>query len=243
MATNSPITGAAPSSNANNPLGANPYRQYMSPPPNNDATIDIPLEPVATHSSQTGLRGTSGSSSVTANDHTGPAPVTNEKSGGLFHRSHKGRRRAMKLNSKGEPVGGSDDDDNEEGALTSMGLLYSKILNSSIVTRYFILILPLGIAIAVPIVIGATVAPNATIGGVRIVWLFVWVEIGECDTISRFNAFFFFFVASVLHAADATIPGKAERPVPHFFSFCFLPWQLSISFIAPLGLANMNCVN
>ena len=214
----------------------------MSPPPNNnDATIDIPLEPVATHSSQTGLRGTSGSSSVTANDHSGPAPVTNEKSGGLFHRSHKGRRRAMKLNSKGEPVGGSDDDDNEEGALTSMGLLYSKILNSSIVTRYFILILPLGIAIAVPIVIGATVAPNASIGGVRIVWLFVWVEIGECDTISRFNAFVFFLWSRCYTLPTPQFQANLNGP-SRFFSFCLLPW--SYRFLSlPLGLANMYCVN
>jgi hypothetical protein len=75
----------------------------------------------------------------------------------------------------------------EEGALTTMGKIYNKILNFSLITRYFLYILPLGIAIAIPIIIGATTAPNARIGGVRIVWFFTWVEIGTSFRHSTFD--------------------------------------------------------
>ena len=49
-----------------------------------------------------------------------------------------------------------------------MGKLYKRILNFSIITRYFLYLFPVGSLIAVPIVVGATAAPNARIGGVRI---------------------------------------------------------------------------
>ena len=148
--------------------------QYTS---HNDATIDIPLEPVVTQTSQTGLRNNSGSSSITVRDNAmlgGDGTASDEKHG-VF--GSKGRRKIMKLDSKGQPANASGDDDGE-AKFTQMGLIYYKILNFSVVTRYFIYILPLAICIAVPIVIGATVAPRASLGGVRIVWLFVWIEIG-----------------------------------------------------------------
>ena len=59
-----------------------------------------------------------------------------------------------------------------------MGKFYDKILRFSIGARYFLYVLPLAIVIAIPIIIGATVAPNEKIDGhVRIVWFFTWVEI------------------------------------------------------------------
>jgi len=70
----------------------------------------------------------------------------------------------------------------DEGALTSMGRLYEKILNFSVLTRYLLYIIPLSICFVIVILIGLYVAKDATIGateggtkGVRIVWLFVWV--------------------------------------------------------------------
>jgi len=68
--------------------------------------------------------------------------------------------------------------DGELNTLNRMGRFYNKVFNFSIFTRYFMYILPLASCIAVPIVVGATAAQNARIGGVRIVWLFVWIEIG-----------------------------------------------------------------
>lgn len=61
--------------------------------------------------------------------------------------------------------------------MTQMGKIYNKILNFSIITRYFVYVLPLALLIAVPIVVGATAAEKSKLGGVRVVWIFTWVEI------------------------------------------------------------------
>lgn len=67
--------------------------------------------------------------------------------------------------------------DGEEEILTQMGKIYEKILNFSVVTRYFLYVLPLALMIALPIIIGATAARKSRIGGIRIVWFFSWIEI------------------------------------------------------------------
>ncbi|EDN05027.1 serine/threonine-protein kinase [Histoplasma capsulatum] len=92
----------------------------------------------------------------------------NEKEG-IFHHKPGGRRMLL---SDGKQM-----DSSEDGTLTRMGELYNKILNYSVITRYFIYVLPLALLIAIPIIVGATIAQNAAIGGVRIVWFFTWVEV------------------------------------------------------------------
>lgn len=128
----------------------------------NDATIDIPLTTVPT---KTGAR-KSDNNALGIN-----TEQKNNEKAGLFHRPVAGRRKAAKDST------GNKTDDDEEGTLTHMGKVYHKILSFSIVTRYFLYVLPIASIIAVPIVIGATAAQNAKLGGVRIVWLFTWVEI------------------------------------------------------------------
>lgn len=148
----------------------------------NDATIDIPLNHVQT---KTGIR-----RSDTFNRHdTYPQQQMTEKAGSN-KRPVAGRRHTKdgKLGKKRK--------DGEEKEVTSMGLIYNRILNFSIVTRYFLYVLPLALLIAIPIVIGATVTHAATpkqletatpeekklkrmhltLGGVRIVWIFAWLE-------------------------------------------------------------------
>ena len=129
----------------------------------NDATIDIPLSTVQT-SSQTGAR-------KAANDdgYRQSRELTNEKMG--HHKKPMAGRR-KKLVDRGREQKDSDD-----GTLNTMGKIYTKILNFSVITRYFLYVLPLASCIAVLIVLGATVAKKAQIGGVRIVWFFTWVEI------------------------------------------------------------------
>ncbi|KAF4553660.1 Mechanosensitive ion channel protein Msy2-like protein [Elsinoe fawcettii] len=67
--------------------------------------------------------------------------------------------------------------DGEEDTLNRMGRIYKRVLEFSIITRYFIYVLPLALLIAIPIIVGATAAPNARIGSVPIVWFFTWVEV------------------------------------------------------------------
>ena len=141
--------------NDNNITTANP----------NDATVEIPLEKVG---SKLGGR-RSGTYSSRRQPTYPPAQDCNNEKSGLHQRPVAGRRNTAK---KTGPTG----NDGEEDTLTRMGIIYNKILDFSVVTRYFFYVLPLAILIAVPIVIGATAAQNATMGGVRIVWIFAWVE-------------------------------------------------------------------
>lgn len=67
----------------------------------------------------------------------------------------------------------------EEGALNGLGKFYDAFRNYSLFTRYLVYLFPVGIALAVPIVLGATVFPRARIGGTRMVWFFTWMEIRE----------------------------------------------------------------
>lgn len=134
----------------------------------NDATIDIPLTTVPT---KTGVRKSDNNDQNALGINTELSGQKNNEKAGLFHRPVAGRRKAAKDSAANKS------DDEEEDTLTHMGKVYHKILSFSIVTRYFLYVLPIASIIAVPIVIGATAAQNAKLGGVRIVWIFTWIEI------------------------------------------------------------------
>ncbi|PVH83590.1 hypothetical protein DL98DRAFT_615987 [Cadophora sp. DSE1049] len=55
--------------------------------------------------------------------------------------------------------------------------LYRRCLGFPFLTNILLYVLPVGAVIAIPIVCGATVAQTANLGGVRIVWLFIWIEV------------------------------------------------------------------
>lgn len=55
--------------------------------------------------------------------------------------------------------------------------MYERLLNFSALTRYTLYIVPVAAILAIPIILGATVARNADIGGVRMYWFFCWVEV------------------------------------------------------------------
>ncbi|KAI1909434.1 hypothetical protein LOZ53_003811 [Ophidiomyces ophidiicola] len=124
-----------------------------------DATIDIPLTSVT---SNTGARNDASGKYIPSSEST---PEHHEKKH-LFH-----GRRVVNAQS------GEKNQAPEDGTITRMGRIYSKILNFSVVTRYFIYVLPLALLIAIPIIIGATVATETRIGGVAIVWFFTWIEV------------------------------------------------------------------
>jgi len=182
-----------------NPRASNPFsfsrdgfqplhQTHTNIMPSHDATTDIPLQSVVTHSPSGARRTNSGSSTIAENEQAAFAEESTmhkEQGNGMFHRRAHGRRKLVKVNSKGQPVG-MPGYDAEEDVLNRMGRIYRKIVNFSTLTRYFIYVLPLALCIAVPIIVGATAAQKASIGGVRIVWLFTWVEIGKFveDTIS-----------------------------------------------------------
>lgn len=138
----------------------------------NDATIDIPLVTVNSRG-QAGLRKANTTSSTTSTYIPPTSDASNEKLR-PFHKGPGGRRQKIERR-------GLENKDKEDGALTMVGKIYDKIFHFSIITRYFLYVAPLALCIAVPIVIGASTAKGATIGGVRILWFFTWVEVVWCS--------------------------------------------------------------
>lgn len=142
-----------------------------------DHIVDIPLTPVRSSTSvtATGFR----KEGQASDPPCFKRQETIDTENGIFHK-HMGRRRGGAMQAGGE-VSLAD----EDGALTTMGRLYEKVLNFSIVTRYLLYIIPLSLFFVGVILIGIFLAPDAAIGagdntpGVRIVWFFVWVCLGR----------------------------------------------------------------
>lgn len=122
----------------------------------------IPLEKVVSHASTTGARRPSAT----------PVPELEMDSEKEKHGFHRGMRKRG-----GSASGAAAAVEQEDGVLTTMGRIYTAVLNFSVFTRYFLYVLPLAAILAIPIIVGCTAATEAKIGGVHMVWLFVWIEI------------------------------------------------------------------
>ena len=164
-------------------LGRNGFQQIPeqrgngSRSPANDATVDIPLTAVKSH---TGSR----------RQHTGEM---DEK--GKAVKIGTGRKRGFReLRGKKETV--------ED--VNIMGKVYNAILNFSIVTRYLLYIFPVGLVLAVPIVLGAVLKnPPPSLGGVRIVWIFawaltMWVGLWASKLFAKTTPFMFEFLCGIV---------------------------------------------
>ncbi|EXJ58171.1 hypothetical protein A1O7_05596 [Cladophialophora yegresii CBS 114405] len=164
----------------------------------NDVTIDIPLTKVNTAGSTTGARKPDATSPSTTQYDVGWNPDQMDEKQGHFHRGPGGRRRRLADQAR-------SNNDKDDGSLNAVGRFYRKVYNFSILTRYFIYVAPLALAIAVPIIIGATVAPRARIGGVKIVWFFtwlevVWVSLWVSKMVAHYLPFLFQFICGVVSA-------------------------------------------
>jgi hypothetical protein len=129
---------------------------------------EIPLEKVVTGGSVTGARKPSSTVGNTT------AVGSSDGSDGL--RPRLGRRKTA------NGIDGSEMDaklsSSDDGAVNRMGRIYQKIVNFSVITRYLIYVLPVAGLIAIPIAIGFTAARKTRVGGVRMVWFFIWLEAG-----------------------------------------------------------------
>lgn len=146
------------------PLQANGSEEQVAMSNPNDATINIPLAQVTSRST-TGARRADASLSPSGYTPAAdfPPSMTNDEKTGLF----QGYRRKHGISDGNVQTSGVDD---EADYITRAGRIYSAILNFSVVTRYFIYVSPFALLIAIPIIIGATAAKDAKIGGVPIVW-------------------------------------------------------------------------
>ena len=132
----------------------------------------IPLQQVPTNSSSTGAR--KAGEGVINTFSTQPTMPDSEKKG-LFSRGPAGRRKIKKIHSKPKRIG----TDGEEISVNGLGRLYNKIVAFSVVTRYFVYVLPVALLIAAPIIIYAVLKPKALLGttGIRVYIFFTWLEI------------------------------------------------------------------
>ncbi|KAJ4355302.1 hypothetical protein N0V95_003057 [Ascochyta clinopodiicola] len=64
-----------------------------------------------------------------------------------------------------------------ENPSTNFSKFFKKVHNSSWVVRYFTYIMPLVLLILIPILVGAFAFPDATVGGVELVWFSIWLMI------------------------------------------------------------------
>ena len=122
----------------------------------------------------------------------GLPPPGNEKHG--FFRG----RRAKPVAGQNPNGTGNKGYDGEEDVLTTMGKIYNKIYSFSIITRYMLYVVPVGLLIAIPIIVGAIIGGRnhpPAIGGVPIVWFFSWIEIIWCSLwVSKIVAHFLPYV-------------------------------------------------
>jgi hypothetical protein len=137
---------------------------------------DIPLTTVRSNSSSTGMR-RAVDDGVSPIDFAPQQSFPRGEKAGFFNRA-AGRRKVEKTESGQLRRVNSDD---EGTSLTAMGKLYDKIINFSPITRYLVYVVPVGFVLAVPIVIIAIVAPDAKIGGLRMIWFFSWLEVVWCS--------------------------------------------------------------
>lgn len=64
-----------------------------------------------------------------------------------------------------------------EAPNSKLGRIVKKIHNSSFIIRYFTYISPVVLILLVPLLLGALVYKDASVGGVRLLWFSVWLEI------------------------------------------------------------------
>ena len=64
-----------------------------------------------------------------------------------------------------------------ENPNTNIARFVKKLHESSFIIRYLTYIVPLVIILLIPLLVGALAYPDASVGGVRLVWFSVWLEI------------------------------------------------------------------
>ncbi|KAJ5917182.1 hypothetical protein N7466_010736 [Penicillium verhagenii] len=60
---------------------------------------------------------------------------------------------------------------------TQLSAFIKKLHQSSFIVRYFTYIAPVVVLLMIPLLIGALVVPDANVGGVRLMWFSIWLEI------------------------------------------------------------------
>jgi small-conductance mechanosensitive channel len=207
------------------------YGNGLSNP--HDVTIDIPLTETASRG-QTGAR--KWASNTTPMDST-----TNTSEKGPIVGPHRGPGRRHRTDTDINEMSGKRAEAPEDGTINRMGRFYQAVLNYSLITRYLIYVIPIAVLIAIPIIVGATAAPNAKIGGVHLYWFFTWIEIiwfslWTSKVFARYIPYFFQFLCGIVSSGTrkyALILRALETPI------ALLLWAI-ISLVTFLPVMTLN---
>lgn len=148
---------------------------------------------VRTHNSTNWNGNPNGEDSIYKHDTRGKEePINDAPQGGVA-----GRRKLVKVNSRGEHQKDKDT------SLTAMGRFYDKVVSFSVVTRYMVYVVPVAAIIAIPIALGATTATETKVGGMRLLWFFLWIElvwlsIWIAKLFAQFLPYMFVFLCGVV---------------------------------------------
>ncbi|KAJ4169397.1 hypothetical protein NW754_016428 [Fusarium falciforme] len=195
---------------------------------NRDMTDGIQLTPVKSNASNTGHRKAEmphPTSFDSASVHE------NEKSG--HHHGHRGRRRK-----DGETQLSRSNTGDEATSLNAMGRLYNKIIGFSVVTRYLVYVVPVGLLLAIPLIVLSAMGEKNGLavgkfkGGksdgkpgpplfkiflwIEIMWLSLWVA----KVVAWFLPAIFMFFTGVVSKGTrkyATVLGNLILPFSFFF--------------------------
>ncbi|CAG8155452.1 unnamed protein product [Penicillium salamii] len=184
----------------------------------NDVTIEIPL-------TETTSRGQTGARKWASNTTPVDSTTNTSEKGPMIGNHNRGPGRRRRTDTDINEMSGKRADAPEDGTINRMGRVYQAILNYSIITRYLIYVIPIAILIAIPIIIGATVAQNAKIGGVHIYWFFTWIEIvwfslWSSKIFARYIPYFFQFLCGIISSGTrkyALILRALETPLALLF--------------------------
>ncbi|KAI1803126.1 Mechanosensitive ion channel-domain-containing protein [Daldinia bambusicola] len=213
---------------------------------------EIPLTQVRSTASSTGARKPN-QSNATGFSTGNQTPTDDNEKGGFFHR---GRRRAKKNE-------GSQENDNivsEVASLNAMGRFYNKLIHASVVTRYLVYIVPVGVLLAVPMIVIRALNKQDTLRaghgprlndvnetpavydtGPRLIDLFLWIELSWLalwvgKVVAHLLPPVFMFFTGVVSAGTrkyAIVIRALEIPLSLFF------WALATFFIFT-GLLNVR---
>jgi hypothetical protein len=64
-----------------------------------------------------------------------------------------------------------------ENPSTNVAKFFKRVHNSVWIVRYFTYITPMVLIILIPLLVGAFRFPNASVGGVKMMWFCIWLEI------------------------------------------------------------------
>ncbi|KAF4980923.1 hypothetical protein FZEAL_3168 [Fusarium zealandicum] len=153
-----------------------------------------------------------------------------EKSG--HHHGHRGRRKLGESHLTRSNTG-------DEASLNAMGKLYNKIIGFSVVTRYLVYVVPVGLLLAVPLIVLSAIGKkeelrvgrkqntkkDAPQDGPALFYIFLWIEImwiscWVAKVVAIFLPALFMFFTGVVSKGTrkyATVLGNLILPFSFFF--------------------------